>query len=62
MPNVILRIERELSNVSKGDLTEIKAFTNPPKAVIKAFEAVHVLKTGQKADWGVIKKSLANPN
>ena len=43
---LVSRIDAALARVSKGDLTELKALTNPPVAVKKAFEAMHVLKTG----------------
>ena len=60
---LVSRIDAAVARVSKSDLTELKAFLNPPVAVKKALEAVHILKTGQKAaDWAEIKKSLANPN
>jgi dynein heavy chain len=54
---------RALENLDKNDLTELKAFTNPPPAVMRMCMQLVILKpTGEKfnEDWLDAKKLLGN--
>jgi len=54
-----------LANLDKNDLTELKAFTNPPAPVKAVCMQLCVLRpTGEKfnEDWGDAKKLLGNGN
>ena len=46
-----------LKTLNKGDITEIKSYTTPPKLVMTTMEAVQILRK-QKIDWASAKKSL----
>ena len=50
------------SSIKKGDITEIRAFTNPPKNVMTVLSAVHVLMHGVTADWNTLKKEMKDVN
>jgi len=54
-----------LENLDKKDLTELKAFANPPDAVrLLCFQLVVLKPTGEKfnEDWGDAKKLLSDGN
>eukprot|EP00505_MAST-04D_sp_SCG-Rhode-Island_P000545 Stramenopile-MAST_4_protein_545 len=48
-----------LKGLDKKDITEMKSFANPPKAVKTVLEAVCVL-LGQKTDWDTAKKVMTD--
>jgi dynein heavy chain len=50
-----------LASLNKGDISEIKAYTTPPKLVATVLEAVMILRK-EKADWATAKKSLGAPD
>ena len=57
------RLHVAVSNVTKGDIQEVKALTNPPVGVKEVFEAYLVLKNGVvPASWNDCKKEMADPN
>ena len=50
-----------VQKIAKGDISELKAFKNPPRKVIQVLEAVSILLgqySGKKNDWASIKKVL----
>ena len=50
-----------LVSINKGDITEIKSFSNPPAQVKMTMEAVCIL-LGHKPDWPTAKKLLKMPD
>ena len=48
---------KALKSLTKSDITEVKSFANPPKAVQTVMQAVCVLM-GEKEDWDSSKKLL----
>ena len=52
---------KALKSLTKGDITEVKSFTNPPTAVRIVMEAVCVM-LGEKENWETSKKILGNSN
>ncbi len=48
-------------NLSKGAITEVKSFANPPVGVIKVMSAVLTLLGKPGADWAMIRKEIADP-
>mmetsp|Transcript_16373 Transcript_16373/g.24141 ORF Transcript_16373/g.24141 Transcript_16373/m.24141 type:complete len:2281 (-) Transcript_16373:1010-7852(-) len=46
--------------VTKGDLAEIRSFTQPPPAVLMVVSAVMVLLRGSALEWKVSKSNLKN--
>ena len=56
------RLNVAVANVYKRDIQEVKALMNPPAGVKEVFVAVHVLRTGKEAEWGELKKTMANPD
>eukprot|EP00595_Chromulina_sp_UTEXLB2642_P003598 CAMPEP_0196767344 /NCGR_PEP_ID=MMETSP1095-20130614/39365_1 /TAXON_ID=96789 ORGANISM="Chromulina nebulosa, Strain UTEXLB2642" /NCGR_SAMPLE_ID=MMETSP1095 /ASSEMBLY_ACC=CAM_ASM_000446 /LENGTH=575 /DNA_ID=CAMNT_0042134889 /DNA_START=1788 /DNA_END=3516 /DNA_ORIENTATION=+ len=56
---------RALESLDRNDLTEIKAFANPPEIVKKlGYQLIHLKPTDDKLDesWNDVKKLLGNPN
>jgi dynein heavy chain len=49
---------KALASLTKADITEVKSFANPPKAVQVVLEAVCVL-LGEKVEWDNAKKVMA---
>ena len=49
-----------IHDLTKNDLTELKAFTNPPALVKVVLEGVCILLR-EEQDWATAKKLLANP-
>ena len=47
--------------LSKKDICELKALSNPPKLVATVFEPVMIL-LGKTTSWAEAKKSMSNPN
>ena len=52
---------KALDSLDKNDITEIKAFNNPPEMVQTVMESVCVL-LGQKTDWATSKGLLGDSN
>lgn len=52
---------KALDALDKNDITEIKAFNNPPEMVQTVMESVCIL-LGSKADWATSKALLGDPN
>ena len=52
---------KALDALDKNDITEIKAFNNPPEMVQTVMESVCIL-LGQKADWATSKGLLGDSN
>jgi uncharacterized protein involved in tolerance to divalent cations len=56
----ILKAAKEsLYNINKSDISEIKAYTNPPFLVMTVMSAVCVI-LGKKPDWNTAKQLLAD--
>ena len=53
--------EDALKSLNKNDISEIKAYTNPPDMVAMVMEAVMVLRKS-KPEWAEAKRQLADPN
>ena len=56
------RLNVAVANITKRDIQEVKAFSNPPAGVKEVFEAVHVIDKGVVPEWLEIKKEMANPD
>ena len=58
----ILKTAKEsLYNINKADISEIKAYNNPPFLVMTVMSAVCVI-LGKKPDWNTAKQILADPS
>ncbi|EGG20698.1 cytoplasmic dynein heavy chain [Cavenderia fasciculata] len=54
----IIEAQESVSTIKKKHLDEIKALPNPPTAVKLAMEAVCLMLTGKKLEWGDIRKKI----
>jgi hypothetical protein len=46
--------------LKKGDITEMKAYHNPPAAVMTVMSAVMIL-LGKEASWATAKRVMSEP-
>lgn len=53
---------KALDSLNKNDITEMKAYKQPPKLVVLVMEAVLVLRNEKKVDWDNAKVVLGNSN
>ncbi len=50
-----------VAQLNRDSITEIKSFSNPPKAVVMVMEAIMILLT-EKMDWRAIKDVISDTN
>ena len=50
-----------MEHVKKSDFVELKAYANPPAAIMNVLSAVMTLLGKNDCDWGKIKTELADP-
>ena len=50
-----------ISSLTKGSLTEIKSYANPPKDIMNTLSAVMTLLGKHNCDWAAIKKEMTDP-
>eukprot|EP00762_Andalucia_godoyi_P001076 ANDGO_01965.mRNA.1 Dynein-1-beta heavy chain len=51
---------KALDSLNKNDITEMKAYKQPPKLVVTVMEAVCTLRNEKKTDWDTAKVVLGN--
>ena len=54
---VLKEAEEALGKINKGEIAEIKGFSNPPAVVVLVLEAVCIL-LGEKTDWNSAKSVM----
>ena len=50
-----------LGHIKKSDFVELKAYSNPPAAIMNVLSALMTLLGKNDCDWGSIKKEMSDP-
>ena len=50
-----------VSNLTKKDIGEVKAYANPPKEIMNVMSAVMCVLGKANADWAAVKKEMTDP-